>query len=142
MEKPLKPGSYLWLLIAFGIIICAALIFISYEKPETEVKNPETNYPPINEEYIDLHNKEVAEYRENPDKSYAVKACSQNSGECQDLDADIFDDVVKRIYFPNGDHLDLDGANLDENGRASGRSFLIVEGYDNDIWDIQCYDCQ
>ncbi len=71
-----------------------------------------------------------------------MEACSQDSGSCYDLDADISDGVVERIYFPNGGHLDLDGAEIDEDGYAYGESFTVGEGYNDDIWEINCYDCE
>lgn len=80
--------------------------------------------------------------KEKPDGTYTVEACSQNSGNCYDLDADISDGVVETIYFPNGGHLDMDGAELDEDFSASGESYTNSDGYNGDSWDITCSDCE
>lgn len=65
--------------------------------------------------------------------TYTVEACSQNSGNCYDLEADISSGTVETIYFPNGGHIDL-SAELDENGEG--------EDYVNsDNWTITCSEC-
>ncbi|MDO8463416.1 MAG: hypothetical protein Q7S96_04080 [bacterium] len=66
--------------------------------------------------------------------STTVEACSQSSGNCYDLDADISDGEVETIYFPNGGYLELDDAELDEYGSGSGSTY-------DDEWEIQCDDC-
>ena len=73
------------------------------------------------------HNEDVNRY-ENLGGTYTVEACSSNSGNCYDVDADIGDGNVERIYFLNGGHLDLDGAELDEDGYATGESYTWSEG--------------
>jgi hypothetical protein len=55
------------------------------------------------------------------------------------LDADVRDGEVATIYFPRGGHLDFDGAEIDENGNASGDSYTWEEGYNGDYWDITVY---
>lgn len=93
------------------------------------------------EDSYEEHNDDVNRY-ENLGGTYTVEACSSNSGNCYDLDADIEGGGVERIYFPNGGHLDLDGAELDEGGYATGESYTWSEGYNGDEWEINCYDCE
>lgn len=71
-----------------------------------------------------------------------VEACSSNSGNCYELDADIEDGNVEVIHFSNGGYLHLDGAELDENGDASGESYSLKDGYNGDEWEIHCDDCE
>lgn len=102
-----------------------------------------SNLPLINTHKSDYYDdSQYEDYVEKPNGTYTVEACSQNTGSCYDLDADIYDGVVDRIYFPNGGHLDLDGAELDEYYSASGESYTDSDGYDGDSWDINCYDCE
>lgn len=93
------------------------------------------------EDSYEEHNEDVNRY-ENLDSTYTIEACSSNSGNCYDLDADIEDGNVERIYFPNGGHLGLDGAELDDDGYATGESYTWSEGYNGDEWEINCYDCE
>lgn len=86
------------------------------------------------------------EYEDEKEKwpvsgSYDVEACNARTGRCYDLEADINDDTVETIYFPNGGHLDLDGAGLDDDGYAYGDSYTHSDGYDGDEWEVSCYDC-
>lgn len=83
----------------------------------------------------DFEDEYYEEEKERPDGTYTVEACSQNSGNCYDLDADISDGNVDTIYFPNGGYLDVD-AELDEDGYGEGSS------YNGDNWEINCYDCE
>jgi len=92
-------------------------------------------------DYSDNYYNEIDGESEKPNGSYTVEACNTRTGKCYDLDADISDGVVETIYFPNGGHLDLDGAELDENGYAVGESYTHSEGYDGDEWEINCCDC-
>ncbi len=137
-----------WIGILFWILVIGSVsgvFFGNTEKPEKTNYGSDFkyNYPSyVNSEYTKQHDEEVEEYKEKPDGIYIVEACSQDSGSCYDLDADISDGVVERIYFLNGGHLDLDGAELDENGFTSGESFTVSEGYNDDTWDINCYDCE
>lgn len=89
-------------------------------------------------------NEEVADEKDysEVDGSQTVEACNDRTGDCYDLDAEISGGQVEKINFPNGGHLDLDGAELDENGQASGESYTDSEGYDGDTWSIDCSDCE
>jgi len=130
-------------LIVIGIIVVISFAFGGSEDKNSNTEIEKGGYPSyVSDDYISEHEEDVEEYKEKPDGSYTVEACSQNSGNCYDLDADISDGVVERIYFSNGGHLDLDGAELDEYGSASGDSFTVGEGYNSDTWEIQCDDCE
>lgn len=79
-------------------------------------------------------------HQEPIDGTYVVEACSNNSGNCYELDADVSDGEVETLYFPNGGHLDFDGAEIDEDGYATGDSYTWDEGYNDDSWDVTVYD--
>ena len=76
------------------------------------------------------------------DGTYAAEACNGSSGRYYDLDVDIMDGEVATIHFPNGGHLDLSGAELDENGYATGEAYTYSEGYTGDSWDVSVYDLE
>lgn len=67
------------------------------------------------------------------DGTYTIEACSSNSGNCYDLDADISSGEIETIYFSNGGYLDIYGADVDSDGSASGDS-------DDDYWDFTVDD--
>lgn len=90
---------------------------------------------------FDEHDYDVNRYQ-NLGGTYTVEACNTRTGSCYDLNADIDEGVVERIYFPNGGHLDLDGAELDEDGYTTGESYTESEGYDGNEWEVNCYDCE
>lgn len=73
---------------------------------------------------------DIAEYL---DGTYTIEACSDNSGNCYDLDADISSGDIDTIYFSNGGYLDIYGADVDSDGSASGDS-------DEDYWTFQVDD--
>lgn len=141
-----------WLI---GILILAGVIYgfsgdsekESYSSPAAyRDSNEESRDYPLfnsgyNEDSYEEHNEDINQY-ESLGGTYTVEACSSNSGNCYDLDADIEGGEVERIYFPNGGHLDLDGAELDEDGYAAGDSYTLGEGYNGDEWEINCYDCE
>jgi hypothetical protein len=79
---------------------------------------------------------------EDVNGTQTVEACNSRTGSCYELEADISDGQVENIQFPNGGHLDLEGAELDESGQASGASYTHSEGYDGDEWEINCEDCE
>ncbi len=70
---------------------------------------------------------EIAEYL---DGSYTVIACSENSGNCYDLEAEIDDGEVSTLNFSNGGYVGLSGAEVDSNGEAVGCD-------DDDCWTIE-----
>lgn len=128
-------GVMFWIFIIAG----ASGVF-SKNSEKFDFQNDDSSY--VNNDYLTNHDEDVVEYKEKPDGTYTVEACNQNTGNCYDLDADISDGTVERIYFSNGGHLDLDGAELDEDGNASGESYTVGEGYNNDTWEINCSDCE
>lgn len=128
-------GILFWIFIIAGV---GGVFSKNSEKPDFQNKG--SFY--VDNDYIKNHDEDVVEYKETSDGTYTVEACSQNTGRCYDLDADISDGAVERIYFSNGGHLDLDGAELDEDGNASGESYTVGEGYNNDTWEINCSDCE
>ena len=141
-----------WLI---GILILVGVIYGFSGDSNEESFEPASVYSSLNEESSDYslfsnsydddsyeeHNGDVNRY-ENLGGAYTVEACSSNSGNCYNLDADIEGGNIERIYFPNGGHLDLDGAELDEDGYATGESYTWSEGYNGDEWEINCYDCE
>lgn len=116
------------------------------EGVRTSSPSPTQYYPTWNEG--DEDDGEYADHDEDVDRyqylggSYTVEACNIRTGSCYDLDADIDSGQVERIYFPNGGHLDLDGAELDEDGYAVGESYTVGEGYNGDEWEVSCHDCE
>ena len=42
-----------------------------------------------------------------------IEACTTHNGTCYELDADIYDDFVERIYFPNGGWVDMTDGEFD-----------------------------
>ena len=144
--------------VAILVIVGLINLFSGPDKTETKSDNnfnpsvkglstpspsPSQFYYPSAEEDSEYsaHDEDVNRYEELSG-SYTVEACNNSTGNCYDLDADISDGQVGRIYFPNGGHLDLDGAELDEDGYASGESYTESEGYNGDEWEVNCYDCE
>jgi len=78
------------------------------------------------DEAIDLYWDEIKEYVNGTE---TIEACSAQSGNCYDLDADISSGAVDQIYFDNGGYLYF-GADIDSNGYASEYS------YNGDVWDF------
>lgn len=58
------------------------------------------------------------EIKDYIDGTETIDACSSDSGNCYDLDADISNGQVEEIYFPNGGYLYF-SADIDESGNAS-----------------------
>ena len=58
------------------------------------------------------------EIKDYVDGTETIDACSWESGNCYNLDADISDGVIETIYFPNGGYLYF-SADIDESGNAS-----------------------
>lgn len=67
------------------------------------------------DEAIESYWDEIKDY---VDGTETINACSSDSGNCYDLDADISNGQVEEIYFPNGGYLYF-SANIDEGGNAS-----------------------
>jgi hypothetical protein len=69
---------------------------------------------------------EIKEYLSGTE---TINACSEESGNCYDLDADIENGLINEIYFPNGGYLYF-GADIDSNGEASDFD------QNGDAWDF------
>lgn len=108
--------------------------------PDTSVTAPSSvysgfqNYGIPNTDEIQQEDENNENSIENVSGTHTVEACSSNSGNCYDLEADINSGVVDTIHFDNGGYLDVD-AQLDESGQSSGDS------NNGDSWDITCNDC-
>jgi hypothetical protein len=78
----------------------------------------------------DDHWDEISEYLNG---TYTIEACSYDSDNCYDLEAEINSGSIGMIYFSNGGYLDIYGADVDSEGGASGDS-------DNGGWSFQVDD--
>ncbi len=61
-----------------------------------------------------------------------VSACNGSSGNCYNLDADIYDDEVERLYFPKGGWVDIDYSECDD-------GCCYLEDENGDEWEIELY---
>ena len=61
-----------------------------------------------------------------------VSACNQSSGNCYDLDADISDDEVERLYFPKGGWVDIEYSDCDD-------GYCYLEDENGTEWEIEEY---
>ena len=59
------------------------------------------------------------EIKDDLNGTETVNACSEDSGNCYDLDADISNGEIDTVHFINGGYLEI-GAGIDESGDASG----------------------
>ncbi len=66
------------------------------------------------------------------DGTYTVEACSDNSGNCYTLDADISSGDIETLYFPNGGYVNI-GAEVNSDGEADGYD----DSDDGDYWTFQ-----
>lgn len=125
----------------FYILVAIAVILFFVYLNKSGSNSSGSGYPRSRDSYEDTetldmydakvdHWDEISEYLEG---SYTIEACSNNSGNCYDLDADISSGEVEMIYFSNGGYLDIYGANIDSDGSASGDS-------DEDGWTFQVDD--
>ena len=73
---------------------------------------------------------DISEYL---DGTHTIEACSDSSGNCYDVDAEISSGDIQMIYFANGGYLDIYGGDVDYDGTASGDS-------DDDYWSFQVSD--
>lgn len=139
-----------WLLLFLPLIIAGCASNGSdasgYKNNITSQSNNSalTGYAGVSDDEVDVDEVDVNEELDpsRNDGSHTVEACNTRTGSCYDLDADISDGQVENIQFPNGGHLDIDGAELDEDGQSSGDSYTHTDGYDGDSWDITCEDCE
>jgi len=59
-----------------------------------------------------------------------VSACNESSGNCYDLDADIYDDEVERLYFPKGGWVDVDYSDCDD-------GYCYLEDENGTEWEVE-----
>jgi hypothetical protein len=79
--------------------------------------------PPIDDRYIGTIERDEAldeywvEIKDYLNGTETVEACSQESGNCYDLDADISHGEIETLFFSEGGHLNF-SADLDRYGEA------------------------
>lgn len=83
--------------------------------PTSPQSNPSVQNTITKDEAISGHWNEVKDYLPS---STTVEACSDSSGNCYDLDADVSGGSVDRVNFDNGGYLDF-GASIDSDGTTS-----------------------
>jgi len=84
------------------------------------------------------------EIKDYVDGTETIDACSSDSGNCYDLDADISNGQIEEIYFPSGGYLYF-SADIDESGNASdfdqnGNGWDFTVDMDSSIIDDALYD--
>ena len=124
-------GSISIPLLVIGVIVAGYLLYPQDQKNETKnnpiaqtatlsagtiVTSPANTSRRIDrDEAISDHWDEIKDYVNGTE---SVEACSSESGNCYDLDADITDGAIVRVNFPNTGYLDF-SADIDESGEAS-----------------------
>jgi len=84
--------------------------------PGTSESTYDSNQTDITrQDAIDNHWDEI---KQNLNGTETINACSDESGNCYDLDADISEGSINQIHFANGGSLDF-SADIDETGSAS-----------------------
>jgi hypothetical protein len=127
--------------VVIGILITLGVgwwLFSSNGSNSTNYSYPSSSY---NDEETAIDNQDALEdywdeIMEYIDGSYKVEACSDNSDGCYDLDADINQGVIKTIYFSDGGHIDISGADLDRYGETNGTD----ESDEWSTWSFRLYD--
>lgn len=84
------------------------------------------------------------EIREYVNGTETIEACSWESGNCYDLDAEISDGYIEQIYFPEGGYLYF-STEIDSDGQASdydmnGDSWGFTLDMDSSIVEDAVYD--
>lgn len=67
---------------------------------------------------IDSPNNNWGEVKDYINGTEKIEACSLNNGNCYELEADISNGQIKKIYFPNGSYLYF-SADINKKGNAS-----------------------
>lgn len=120
---------------ATGLIALAVVITCTsggYDSAEWSEEQEESYDAPL---YSESHGEPI-------DGTYSADVCNDYSGACYGLDVDVSDGQVETIYFPNGGHLDLEGAELDESGVATGDAYTWEEGYTGETWTVEVPDME
>lgn len=109
-----------WVLIVGGII--AFFVFNSYSPNDSPVTKSSLFYSSEGEEDTISRDEAISDYwdeiKDYVDGTETIEACSSESGNCYDVDADISGGQVDEIYFPTGGYLYF-SADIDESGYAS-----------------------
>jgi len=84
------------------------------------------------------------EIKDYVDGTETINACSSESGNCYDLDADISSGVIDELYFDNGGYLYF-SADIEDDGSASdydqnGDSWDFYVDMDSSIIENAIYD--
>lgn len=99
------------IIIAFSVILFLQLIYNKHSNTYNEDNEQKViTY----DEAISEHWDEIKDYI---DGTETIEACSEESGNCYYVDADISNGIIERIYFSNGGYLDF-FAEIDEDGSA------------------------
>lgn len=109
-----------------ALIVIGIIIWFIFSKTSSH-QSTSNNYFQFNEEYYEeniLSRDEAIENYWDEIKDYVdgtetIIACSDESGNCYDLDADISSGYISTLYFPNGGNLDF-YEEIDEDGQAWG----------------------
>ena len=127
LRNKILPGSII--LVVFGFFIWAGFSEDSDEAPAPNKKikqiqqgnlNNSDGTPTIRNTYIPETDDPYTsdnEYNDQPVGYYGtetVEACNQSSGNCYDLDVEIYGDEIERIYFPKGGWVDMYDSEWDE----------------------------
>lgn len=130
-RRKLKKGDSdigLWVVIIIGLIY----YFGFYEKkhePEEKIFSSQIDKQENEidrDEAIQTHWDEIKNYISG---SETIEACSSESGNCYDLEAEISNGQVEQINFANGGYLNF-SADIDETGDASDSD------QDGNNWDF------
>ncbi len=114
------------LIIALSVVIlflCFSKIYNSkgYNKSKIIYDKYDNTYNEYDEQKVLTYDEAISEYwdeiKDYIDGMETIEACSEKSGNCYYVDADISGGIIERIYFSNGGYLDF-SADIDEWGSA------------------------
>lgn len=116
----------------------------NYSYPDTDYSSYETDRAMDRYDALSDYWDEIVEYI---DGTETVEACSDSSGNCYDLDADISSGEIETLYFSNGGYISIYGADIESDGEASGSddednywTFQIDEDLIDDALENWAYD--
>ena len=125
--------------IATFVVIGLIIFFSIFSSGNDTSSSSDNNYTGSysSENTIDRYDAKTDywdEIKEYIDGTYTVIACSENSGNCYDLDLDINDGNTRSLYFPNGGYVDI-YTEFDSDGSTSG-----YDDNDADYWELTLND--
>jgi hypothetical protein len=126
-------SSSVTIFIVVGLIILGA-IFWGNDSSSSDYGGYDEDYP--RQKTIDTYDAKSDywdEIKEYIDGTYTVEACSEDSGNCYDLDLDTNDGYTDTLNFSDGGYIYI-STEIDSNGRASDYDD------DGDYWDITLSD--